>query len=199
MIIKEINLPQHEDKRYRKRTARIVRTVIHHTATKLGAKQSEVAHIQAIARGHIRRGWPGIAYHFVIGPSGAIYRCHPTKLHTYHVGSRYNDSSIGVALIGRLHVDDPTAAQLESAAWLCKELGYSIVPHKALVATACPGHWERWGDLIVKPEQGGGDYMRIGVHLPNDGHMNDDDWRLLQESGINLFKALVRLDLPVDR
>lgn len=40
--------------------------------------------------------------------------------------------------------------------------------------------------------------MKIGVHLPNDGVLSGDDLALLRESGLNLFKGLVRLDVDND-
>lgn len=42
--------------------------------------------------------------------------------------------------------------------------------------------------------------MKVGVHLPNDGVLSGDDLALLRESGLNLFKGLVRLDVddPLD-
>ena len=147
-------LPQHAnpDNRYehRSRTS-VLRTVIHHSVTEPADDSPEgiVQHIKNIARRHIRiAGWPGIAYHIVIGPRGDAYLVNPLDVAAYHVG-KYNKRSYGVCLLGKLHKHDPTDEQLATARAVCDELGKVVVPHKRLMRTACPGRWGRWGRQIA--------------------------------------------------
>ena len=48
--------------------------VVHHTATEVGPDQTEPGHVAAIQRFHQgERGWGDVAYHVLIGPSGAVF------------------------------------------------------------------------------------------------------------------------------
>ncbi len=146
-------LPIHPKARYGSRELdNIQRTVIHHTAVrpKRTDKLYTEQHIAAIARGHVRQGWPGIGYHFCIDAEGRVYQVNKLTTVSYHVG-RHNASSVGVCLLGRFDAgyDEPTAKQLASARWLCNQLGYPIVPHKELSQTKCPGRWDVWGKKIT--------------------------------------------------
>lgn len=142
-------LPAHPTREYPSRQCAVVqRTVIHHSAViPKGDSQAYIeGHIAAIARGHIRQGWPGIGYHFCIDSKGRIYQVNHLNVASYHVG-RYNQTSVGVCLLGRFDVghQEPTSAMLAAAQELTDWLKVPVVPHKALMKTRCPGDWVTWG------------------------------------------------------
>ena len=145
-------LPKHATLTYNKRRPdQIKRVVIHHSATvqKEISQAATIRHITAIARGHRMFGWPGIGYHFVIGPGGLIYQTQRLETVSYHV-SGYNTTSVGVCMLGSFATGaDPTDNQIASARALVHWLGWPVVPHKALNQTACPGNWARWGERII--------------------------------------------------
>lgn len=150
-------LPVHPVNKYDQRDlCDITRVVIHHTAIEWKRlkgldRANIVKHIQAIARIHrMSNGWPGIGYHYVIGPGGTIYRTNTLTTVSNHV-YKGNTPSIGICMIGRFDAghDDPTDAQLQAAHDLRKMLGKPVMPHKALGQTACPGRWDVWGHRIA--------------------------------------------------
>lgn len=146
-------LPTHPTLKYKTRTAdqKIERVVIHHSATVQAevSKEATVRHIKSIARGHVAENdWPGIGYHYVIGPGGLVYRVNDLSTISYHVGN-HNPTSIGICLLGDFTQGDPTDNQIASARELVFRLGWPVVPHKALMGTKCPGDWARWGNRIV--------------------------------------------------
>lgn len=129
--------------------------VLHHSNT----RKDTVASIDAA---HRRKGWDGIGYHLVIGngvnmPDGAI---EPTfrwrsQLHGAHAGASplakpWNETGIGICLIGRFNEDAPSDHQIERLVdLLCvlirhlpglstaRIIGHGDVPGKD---TDCPGH-----------------------------------------------------------
>lgn len=127
--------------------------VLHHTATTSGS-------VESIHEAHLKNKdangnpWLGIGYHFVIGngngmPDGAI---EPTfrwreQMQGAHAGvGEYNQSGIGIVLIGNFEDASPSTAQLESVKRLVGVLKaeYSIasdqvVGHGSVKKTACPG------------------------------------------------------------
>jgi hypothetical protein len=127
------------------------KAVIHHSGGRhRPAKVRQ--HIQAIARFHVRRrGWPTIAYHYIIDADGNIYRTNRPQVASFHSGDKAtNLSSYGICMLGNFRTYDPTPAQLDACRWLVGELNVvQIVPHKAVVQTSCPGRWERWGAQIT--------------------------------------------------
>jgi hypothetical protein len=153
---------------------------IHHTdsgktTTAQQIAQYHVYGVRSDAQGNlVKAQWPGIGYHFVIAPNGAIYQTQREQTQSYHVGSNANNYSLGISFIGRFmrlgfngktqaeEDQIPTAAQLRSGgqlvAWLMQEFGIPIekvMGHKDVVGgyTACPGeHWEsglKWRDLLM--------------------------------------------------
>lgn len=116
--------------------------VIHHTALSETESSAEAVH-----QLHIRRGWSGIGYHYVIRKDGTIERGRPRDTvgaHTY----QHNWQSIGIVLTGNFDEDEPTSIQLEKAALLVAALCnlYSIRPdekhvfgHRNFNSTSCPG------------------------------------------------------------
>jgi N-acetyl-anhydromuramyl-L-alanine amidase AmpD len=162
------SLPKHPTlPPYEKRTAPIRRIVVHHTDTPPTMTVRQIAdyHVNGERRDAngnlVKAQWPGIGYHFVLGPDGTIYQTNRTETRSYHAGPANNDS-VGVSLIGRFMKRNwdgtaipperqlPTSAQMDSLArliaWLMKENGIAsvdkIVGHKEVMDTTCPG--DQW-------------------------------------------------------
>ncbi|MEO1996166.1 MAG: peptidoglycan recognition family protein [Planctomycetaceae bacterium] len=127
--------------------------VLHHTASAGGNVDSiHEAHVQR--KDKQGRPWKGIGYHFVIGngdgmADGAI---EPTfrwreQMHGAHAGvPDYNNSGIGIVLVGNFETQKPTAAQVASVQRLVRALALeygisaeNIIGHRDVKATACPG------------------------------------------------------------
>ncbi|MDR0362789.1 MAG: peptidoglycan recognition protein family protein [Planctomycetota bacterium] len=128
------------------------RIVIHHTATDSGT-------VEAFDRNHREeRKWEnGLGYHFVIGNGNgmddgevAAGRRWLEQIDGAHVvgekEKRLNETSIGIALVGNFEKDIPSAGQLAALKGLLDFLRRechiglaSIVGHRDLSSTACPG------------------------------------------------------------
>ncbi len=121
--------------------------VLHHTATSSGS-------VEEIHEEHLKKGWEGIGYHFVIGNGSGMGdgTIEPTfrwreQMHGAHAGkSEFNQQGIGVVLVGNFEESSPSTAQVEAAtrlvATLKREYGISsenVIPHSEVKATLCPG------------------------------------------------------------
>ena len=116
--------------------------VIHHVG--MGAAEEPAAEIHRL---HLRNGWSGIGYHYVIRKNGMIERGRPRDTvgaHTYN----HNGSSVGIVLDGNFEEAMPTAVQLDKTARLVAALSHiynitpdynSMVGHRDLNTTLCPG------------------------------------------------------------
>lgn len=165
---------------YSKRTKPVSMLVVHHTDTQTTTTVEQLAHYHVFGERRaadgtlIKAQWPGIGYHFVIGPDGVIYQGQRESTSSYHVGGEPNNYSIGISLIGRFMSTDlqgkpqaadkqiPTPQQLRStahlAAWLMQEYQIpleKIMGHRDVwpKSTSCPGeHWkggQHWYDMLV--------------------------------------------------
>jgi N-acetyl-anhydromuramyl-L-alanine amidase AmpD len=122
------------------------RVIIHHSA-------SPDVPASTIHYWHLNRDWSGIGYHFVIRAGGAIERGRPEDTIGAHSGPAGNGDSIGIVLTGNFETGKPTAAQIESLVWLLKDYlqpkygPLTVIGHKDVMATACPGKNFPWADL----------------------------------------------------
>lgn len=138
--------------------------VIHHSASPSGNAAS-------FDRMHKKKGWDGLAYHFVInnGKGGADGKLEVgqrwwKQKHGAHAGgiqgitgderNEYNEFGIGICLVGNLDKKPPTRAQLKTLAHLLKKLQAefsipeeNIVGHRHVKSTACPGRHFPWKKL----------------------------------------------------
>ena len=117
--------------------------VIHHT----GNPWDDDLSAAEIDASHKAQGWTCIGYHYVIRKDGTVEqsRSHWTVgAHAYG----HNSHTIGIHVCGNFEEAEPTDGQIESTAMLlanlCAEYGLSIdrdtiVGHRELMATACPG------------------------------------------------------------
>ena len=135
---------------YRTRTPEdIFFIAIHHTVG-WDYSRSTKSNAVSIATGHSKK-WPGIGYHYLIGPDGEIVQTNSIKTVSYHVGTLAapedeNKQSIGIALGGNFQFRQPPEAQWGAASALVAHLRntpnyLAVVPHKrsAGAATVCPG------------------------------------------------------------
>lgn len=155
-------LPVHPTLKYAERPLGSIRwLVLHHAA---GPEDQTP---EQIARFHVGKGWPGIAYQYVIGPDGTAYKCWPTSIRTYCVENG-NTASLCVCLIGNRQVMPVPTAQWLTVVELFRDLsealpGRAVVGHREVPtsppqSTACPG---RYIDL---------DAFRAAVNLtPGEG------------------------------
>ena len=93
---------------------------------------------------HLKNGWAGIGYHYVITPDGRIFTGRPITA----VGSnveKQNTHIIGICFIGNFDIDGhvPTPLQVEAGNFVLDELfkikKFKVCGHRDLMATACPG------------------------------------------------------------
>lgn len=96
---------------------------------------------------HLGNGWSGIGYHYVIHKNGSIERGRPLDTIGAHA-YQFNDTSVGINLVGNFEISKPTEAQLRSAAKLIAVLcnfyslhpdDQTVVGHRDLMTTDCPG------------------------------------------------------------
>ena len=85
--------------------------------------------MRAIQRWHLARGWATIGYHFVVSPSGRIFRGRPVDRLGAHVLG-HNAGTVGICLMGNFETERPTPAALRSLDTTCRRLvpGGSSVP-----------------------------------------------------------------------
>lgn len=117
--------------------------IIHHTGSVIDDDLSAAQ----IHQMHLRQGWAGIGYHFVIRKNGKIERgrdIDAVGAHCYGQNSR----SIGIHVCGNFDLASPTTAQIEMTAMLianlCKDYGIPIndkhiFGHCDFDSTDCPG------------------------------------------------------------
>jgi N-acetyl-anhydromuramyl-L-alanine amidase AmpD len=139
-------LPTSTTERYLTRfLSDIRRIIIHHSATPVTTTALSMAQY------HMSKGWPGIAYHFVITSSGEIQYVNDHTLITYGVGGQ-NSDTVHICLVGDFTDAPPPEAQLVAAKNLIDNyrlaMGrvYAVYGHKDIAGdTQCPGNtWSSW-------------------------------------------------------
>lgn len=123
--------------------------VIHHTASSTGS-------VESVHEAHLKRGWDGIGYHFLIGNGNGMgdgeiqstfrWREQIHGAHAKSPGNEYNEHGIGICLVGNFEETDPSSAQLASVKRLVGVLKHEygltagqVIGHRDVKATACPG------------------------------------------------------------
>lgn len=107
--------------------------VIHHSAMYGADDLQSVLYIHDLHRED--RGWADIAYHFLIGKSGAIFQGRPLHVRGTHVAG-HNTGTAGVCLLGDLRYEIPTEPQVRALFQLVRWLAVS------LQLTHLAGHYE---------------------------------------------------------
>jgi N-acetylmuramoyl-L-alanine amidase len=119
--------------------------------------------MREIQRWHFARGWATVGYHFVVSPSGRIFRGRPVDRLGAHVLG-HNVGTVGICLMGNFELERPTRAALGSLAYVRRRL----VPgganarllghrdHRGHETSACPGRYlEPFADKRGGPPLGG--------------------------------------------
>jgi len=124
------------------------RIVIHHSAS------PDISAV-TIHAWHLSRGWAGIGYHYVIRANGDIERGRPEWARGAHAPPA-NSDSIGICLTGNFEIDIPSADQIDALVGLIKDINtrykknLSVIGHKDVMATLCPGSRFPWAELYSK-------------------------------------------------
>ncbi len=119
--------------------------------------------MREIQRWHLERGWATVGYHFVVSPSGRVFRGRPVDRLGAHVLG-HNVGTVGICLMGNFELERPTPAALESLTYTRRRL----VPggakarllghrdHRGHETSACPGrNLEPYADKRGGPPPGG--------------------------------------------
>lgn len=131
------------------------RIVLHHSAS--GSHTTW----QDIHQWHLKNGWAGIGYHYVIHADGIIYRGRPEDkagAHAYQDAKHEaNSDGIGICLVGNFMSSHPTGTQLDALVELIRDIwkrypGIPVIGHRDVMATACPGRSFPWADLKKRLE-----------------------------------------------
>jgi N-acetyl-anhydromuramyl-L-alanine amidase AmpD len=131
------SLPKGKGTYKKRKMSALTGIVIHHSA-------SDFCNATDIANWHIKRGWPGIGYHFVIYADGTVNQTNELDTISYHVENK-NTPNIGICLVGHLSYHAPTPYQIASLKELITRIntlaGHNLVVrgHRDLQATECPG------------------------------------------------------------
>ena len=142
--------------------------VLHHTAfpmSRIGGTsfEAEAAHMREIQRWHLERGWATVGYHFVVSPSGRIFRGRPGRP-ARSARARPQRGHGRDLPDGQLRARAPTPAALESLTYVrsrlvpggakARLLGHR--DHRGHETSACPGrNLEPYADKRGGPPPGG--------------------------------------------
>lgn len=88
---------------------------VHHSAGPTTQNSTDFANY------HISKGWPGIAYHYVIYPNGYIENTNNLDRLTWHNGYN-NTQAIGIVNVGNFEYEKPTSAQVQNTIMLVDKL-----------------------------------------------------------------------------
>lgn len=159
--------------------AGVRKIAIHHSVTDPQHNwQKEVEYVRQI---HMDgRGWGGIGYNIIVtseevnGYAKAVLIGDLASIRAHTPNSKASfgldrDSGnwyiIGICMIGQLHINNPSPAQLRTVHEICKELLFNedqrlpllkswddVQPHKAFDSTACSGNWDYQRGKIISPD-----------------------------------------------
>ena len=116
--------------------------------------------LDRIARAHIQRGYPGIAYDFVVDATGQILKV--TELEDVAQPDQvWSEQGVNICLAGNFNQGPPPLSQLDAAgrlcAWLAQNLGMSadaIVGLGELIRTDSPGETfykgPAWKEMLAR-------------------------------------------------
>lgn len=125
--------------------------VLHHTAVgsaEIGGPslEAESRHMRAIQRWHVERGWATVGYHFVVSPTGRVFRGRPVDRLGAHVLG-HNAGTVGICLMGNFQLERPSDAALASLEYVRTRLiagGARVAlrghrAHRGHERSGCPG------------------------------------------------------------
>ncbi len=129
--------------------------VIHHSATEQGNSE-------AFNEAHLKKGWQGVGYHFVIdngteGKQNGQVETTPRWLNqikgAHCKAGSMNEEGIGICLVGNFSKDYVSRKQMDSLVYLVNELkSYYRIPKSRIIghgqvpgaSTECPGQKFPW-------------------------------------------------------
>lgn len=113
--------------------------ILHHTVGPfLTGVEAERRYMRQIERQHQAQGWATIGYHFVVFPSGRVYRGRRPETGGAHCPGK--NHLPGIALAGNFVSKKPTLQQVDAVRRLQKMLKKpNLGMHREYYATACPG------------------------------------------------------------
>ena len=117
--------------------------IVHHSAVEpiRGALDA----IERTDTYHKNLGWPGIGYHFALGPDGESYYVGDISTVRYHATSAGNPWAIGIEVLGDFSVTSPSLLQMAGLVDLVANLQFAlgamlpVRPHRDVTPTQCPG------------------------------------------------------------
>lgn len=107
---------------YKRKTSELRHIVVHHSAYPLN-NQSNENRLNIMMGWHVKKGWPGLSYHYAIMKDGSIYQLNHDDDLTWT--DSHNTYSLSILVDGYFHEpknDHPTQQQLESLHWLAHTL-----------------------------------------------------------------------------
>lgn len=124
----------------------IERLTVHHTAALLEENAQAPSHIRQHQRYHLERGWPDLAYHFIVDAAGNVYEGRPVDA-VGDTGTDYDPTGhFLVCCEGNFDEQDVPDAQLASLAAMLAWAAVTrdVAPetirgHRDWAATSCPG------------------------------------------------------------
>ena len=127
-------------------THELERMTLHHTAVLLEDPLLGPDRARQHQKFHIELGWPDLAYHFLVDPTGAIYEGRPVQA-VGDTGTAYDPTGHFLECCeGNFDEQDPTVEQLRSVvelfAWAALEFSLdpvTIGAHRDWAETECPG------------------------------------------------------------
>lgn len=136
--------------------SQITHIAIHHSAGPANVPP------ERIAAYHVSKDWPGMGYHFYVGPDGTIYQTERLETISYQV-YKQNHYSMGICVAGSfINGAIPTPKQIEAVgdlvAWLTQKLNVplkNVWGHKEFPEnqTSCPGaDWntgKKWKQMVL--------------------------------------------------
>ncbi|GIK71622.1 MAG: hypothetical protein BroJett021_06100 [Chloroflexota bacterium] len=116
--------------------------------------------LERVARAHIRAGYPGIAYDFIVDAAGEILKVKDME-DVAQPDQVWSEQGVNICLAGRFDADAPPLAQLDAAgrlcAWLAQNMGLdadAIVGLGELIHSDSPGETfyrgARWKDVLTR-------------------------------------------------
>ncbi|MBO9393685.1 N-acetylmuramoyl-L-alanine amidase, partial [Caldilinea sp.] len=116
--------------------------------------------LERVARAHIKAGYPGIAYDFVIDAAGEILKVKDLE-DVAQPDQVWSEQGVNICLAGRFDTEPPSLSQLDAAgrlcAWLAQNMGLdadAIVGLGELIPSDSPGETfykgPRWKDVLAR-------------------------------------------------
>ncbi len=125
----------------------IERLTVHHTARVLAENRDAPEAVRGHQRFHqLDRGWPDIAYHFIIDLEGNVYECRPVTA-AGDTGTNYDPTGHFLVCCEGNFNEQPVPIAMQQAlvnvlAWAAAEFAVdpeTIRGHRDVAATSCPG------------------------------------------------------------